>query len=82
MSGTVVVKENGSTATGWTVDTTTGVVTVSNTTKLTTGHALTVSCEFDVPVRFDTDEMKVSINDYNNFTWGQTPLVGLRVSTG
>ena len=31
------------------------------------------------PVRFDIDQMKVSINDYDNFSWGQIPLIEVRV---
>lgn len=42
--------------------------------------ALTWAGEFDVPVRFDTDEMRVSIDSYNIYSWGQIPLVEKRIS--
>lgn len=35
--------------------------------------------DFDVPCRFDTDEMRVSIDDFNAFTWGQIPVVEVRI---
>ena len=45
---------------------------------LTTGHLITGNCEFDVPVRFTTDSMVVSITDIDNFAWGQIPLMEVR----
>lgn len=81
-AGTVVVYDNGVITSDWSVDTTTGVITLGSTTYNTTGHAISVSCQFDTPVRFDIDQMKTSINDYNNFTWGQIPLLEVRVVTG
>lgn len=35
--------------------------------------------EFDVPVRFDTDSMKVAVENYNAYTWGQIPVVEIRI---
>ncbi len=37
------------------------------------------SGEFDVPVRFNTDSMKVNIDDYNVYSWGQIPVVEVRI---
>jgi uncharacterized protein (TIGR02217 family) len=61
-----------------TIDETTGLIVIDNTLKNTTGKTLSITCEFDVPVRFDVDDMKVSIDDYNSFTWGSIPLVEVR----
>lgn len=58
---------------GVSVDYTTGIVTV------TSGTPTAWTGQFDVPVRFDTDQMKVSIEHYNAFTWGQIPVVEIRV---
>lgn len=44
---------------GWTVDTTTGVVTFASAPG--SGVAIKAGYEFDVPVRFDTDEIGLSI---------------------
>ena len=63
-------------ATGYTVDGLTGVVTF--TAAPADGQAVECECEFDVPARFDTDSMKVSVEHYNMFTWGQIPVVEVR----
>jgi uncharacterized protein (TIGR02217 family) len=69
ISGTLAISGGGV----YTVDYTTGIVT------RVSGAAPTVwSGEFDVPVRFDTDAMKATIDSYNNFSWGQIVLVELR----
>jgi len=44
--------------TGWSVDTTTGLVTF--TTAPASGATITAGFEFDVPVRFDTDQLDVT----------------------
>lgn len=60
------------------VDTTTGIVTLSNAIKSTTGHLISVACEFDVPVRFDTDEMKIMTTVPGVYSWGAIPVVEIR----
>lgn len=55
------------------VDYTTGIVT------MTSGTPTAWTGEFDVPCRFDTDQMKVNIENYNAFTWGSVPVVEIRV---
>ena len=80
VTGTFSLYSNGTVTTDYTVDLDTGIVTLGATLKATTGHVIACSSEFDVPVRFDTDDMKVTIADFDNFSWGQIPLVELRVS--
>ena len=59
VAGTVTIALDGVTqASGWSVDTTTGLVTF--TTAPATGTAITAGFEFDVPVRFDTDRLDVT----------------------
>jgi uncharacterized protein (TIGR02217 family) len=41
--------------------------------------ALTWSGQFDVPVRFDIDQMAVSIEAFQLYSWGQIPLIEIRV---
>jgi uncharacterized protein (TIGR02217 family) len=79
VSGTLTVYNNGAVTTDWTADLNTGIVTLGSTTKATTGHVISATCEFDVPVRFDIDELKASITDYGIFAWGQIPLIEVRV---
>lgn len=78
VSGTVVVYADGAKqTTGVSVDTTTGVVTFSEAPA--DGAVLTADFEFDVPVRFDTDEMDVTIENFNLNEWSSIPIVEIRV---
>jgi uncharacterized protein (TIGR02217 family) len=63
-------------ASGWSVDTTTGIVTFG--TAPTLGVEVTADFAFDVPVRFDTDHMAVTIESYRLHAWQQIPIVELR----
>jgi uncharacterized protein (TIGR02217 family) len=65
--------------TDFTVDTTTGIVTLSVAIAATTGHVITGSCDFMTPVRFDVDDLKAAQTEFNNFSWDQIPLVEVRV---
>lgn len=59
------------------VDTTTGIITLGSTLAAQSGTDINVTGEFDVPVRFDTDEMSMSIVDYSQYNWS-VPLVEVR----
>jgi uncharacterized protein (TIGR02217 family) len=63
-------------ASGWSVDTTTGLVTFGTAPAL--GVEVTAGFEFDVPVRFDTDHMAVTIETYRLHAWQEIPIVELR----
>lgn len=59
VTGNVMVALDGVTqASGWSIDATTGLVTF--TTAPANGNAITAGFEFDVPVRFDTDQLDVT----------------------
>src|SRR5512134_1456897 len=78
IASTVKIYRNGVLATsGVSTDSTTGLVTF--TTAPASGVIVTADFEFDVPVRFDTDQMDVTIETYNLGTWGQVPIVEIRV---
>lgn len=62
----------------FTVDTTTGIVTLSGAIAATTGHLIAGSVEFDVPCRFDTDDMKITTTMVDNFSWSPIPIVEIR----
>ncbi len=55
----------------------TGVVTF--TTPPANGLAVTATFEFDVPVRFDTDRLSVSLDSYGVNSWNNINLVEIRV---
>ena len=71
----VEVFKNGTTATGWTVDDTTGIVTF--TTAPTFGQAITATFDFYVPVRFDTDRMDVTLEGVMG-GWESIPIIEVR----
>lgn len=62
---------------GVSVNTTTGIVTFSSPPA--NGLAITADFEFDVPVRFDTDRLSASLDDYQVSSWDNIPLVEIRV---
>jgi uncharacterized protein (TIGR02217 family) len=77
VAGTVRVYKDGvEQLSGWSVDVTIGIVTF--TTAPATGVAITADFELDVPVRFDTDHMAVTIESFHVHRWQQIPIVELR----
>lgn len=60
-------------ASGWSIDTATGIITTS------LSGTLTADFEFDVPVRFDTDEMSISMDSFDAGNWGSIPLIEVRI---
>lgn len=78
VSGTVQIKTNGVVvAGGVSVNATTGMVTF--VTPPAVGVVISASCEFDVPVRFDTDRLSATMDDYGVHSWLDIPLVEVRV---
>lgn len=78
VAGTVEIYEDGEATPGaWVVDTTTGIVSFA--VAPAEGVALTADFEFDVPVRFDADNMDVSIETYEMGEWDKIPVVEIRV---
>lgn len=61
----------------YSVDYTTGVV--SFTEPPAVGVIITADFEFDVPVRFDTDELQISLDSFNSGSWNSIPLIEIRV---
>lgn len=65
--------------TGYSVDVNTGIVTLTSVTT----QSVTADCEFDVPVRFDTDELLTSLDNYNPvkgyFGGASVPVIEIKV---
>ncbi len=77
VAGTVTVAVDGTgQSSGWSVDTTTGVVSFS--TAPATGAAITAGFEFDVPVRFDTDTLDVTLDIERLGSITSIPLIEVR----
>ena len=79
--GTVQMLDNGVQTFAFTVDNATGIVTLNSSISTTTGHQIAVVCEFDVPARFDTDDMKLTTTMVDNFSWNSIPVVETREIT-
>jgi uncharacterized protein (TIGR02217 family) len=78
VAGTVRIYFNGvEQLSGWSIDVTTGIVTFR--APPASDVEITATFEFDVPVRFDTDHMSVTIETYKLHRWQQIPIVELRV---
>lgn len=79
----LVVKVNNIVVTNYTVDLTTGKITFLSQPGL--GLPITVTCEFDVPVRFNTDKLSLSFLAYEDstgralFDLGSLPIVEIRL---
>ena len=77
VAGTATIALNGTPqASGWSVSTTTGLITF--TTAPTAGVAITAGFEFDVPVRFDTDALDVTLDLERLGSITSIPLMELR----
>ena len=78
VAGTVTIALNGTAqASGWSVSTTTGLITF--TTAPAAGVAITAGFEFDVPVRFDTDALDVTLDLERLGSITSIPLIELRL---
>ena len=78
VSGTTKIYLNGvQLMSGWSVSSSTGLVTIN--TAPGNGVPVTADFEFDVPVRFDTDRMAVTIEFFNLHQWSGIPIVEIRV---
>lgn len=59
--------------THYTVDSTTGIITFVSAPPNT--ETVKVTCEFDVPVRFDVDHLQASHDHFDTESWDSIPLV-------
>jgi uncharacterized protein (TIGR02217 family) len=77
VSGKVLIAANAvALSSGWTVDTTTGIITFS--APPATGVSITAGFEFDVPVRFDTDELPITLDLERMGSIASIPLIEIR----
>jgi uncharacterized protein (TIGR02217 family) len=76
VAGTVLVAINGTPTTSFSLDHTTGIVTF--TTAPATGSSITAGFEFDVPVRFDTDELAINLSHFEAGEVPDIPLIEVR----
>ena len=82
VAGTILIAVAGvvkSSGTDYTVDATTGVVTFVSGQIPAAGEAVTAGFEFDVPVRFDTDRLDVSLSGFEHGAIPNIPIVEIRI---
>jgi uncharacterized protein (TIGR02217 family) len=78
VAGTVhVFKDGVEQMSGWTVNTTTGVVTF--TSAPSSSVVVSATFEFDVPARFDTDQIDLNMESLGVSSWQSIPIVEVRV---
>lgn len=68
----------GAGATQFQINNSTGVITLGATLAATTGQLVEASCEFDVPVRFDLDDMDLELRTFASQRWGNIRLIEVR----
>lgn len=77
VAGTVLIALDGvPQASGWSVDTTTGIVTFATAPGV--GVIVTAGFEFDVPVRFDSDRLDVTLDIERLGSITSIPLIEIR----
>lgn len=82
VANTLVVKVNSVTltvTTHYTIDINTGIISFTGGNEPGNGEDVEVTCEFDVPVRFDTDQMEITQEAWQLETWDSIPLVELKL---
>jgi uncharacterized protein (TIGR02217 family) len=76
IAGSVRVAVNGQEVTGFTLDALTGVVTLAAAP--VPGATVTAGFAFDVPVRFDTDELRINLSQFAGGDIPDIPIVEIR----
>jgi uncharacterized protein (TIGR02217 family) len=76
--GTVLVAVNGTATTQFAVSASTGVVTFNAGSIPVPGAMVTAGFEFDVPVRFDTDQISVNLTHFAGGEVPEIPLIEVR----
>jgi uncharacterized protein (TIGR02217 family) len=80
VAGTIEVYVNGAlqtVTTHYTIDIETGLITF--VTPPTDTHAIALVCEYDVPVRFDTDALDITMEMFDAGSIPQIPIIELKV---
>lgn len=79
VEGTVKIHTNNNlrVTVNYSVDHTTGIITFEEAPAK--GTIIRANFEFDVPVRFDTDELQLSLDNFNSGSWNSISLVEIRI---
>jgi uncharacterized protein (TIGR02217 family) len=77
VAGSVVAAINGTPTMAFTVNTTTGMITFSVAPSI--GQTVTAGFAFDVPVRFDTDQLSINLQHFGAGDIPEIPVVEVRI---
>ena len=78
VAGTVIVAVAGIAVTDFTLDPLTGIVTFGAGHIPGTGATVTAGFEFDVPVRFDTDQLRINLTQFAGGDIPDIPIAEIR----
>jgi uncharacterized protein (TIGR02217 family) len=78
VTGTILVAVNGATSTNFTVNAATGIVTFLPGFIPAAGQAIAAGFEFDVPVRFDTDQLSINLQNFGAGDIPEIPILEVR----
>ena len=76
--GTVVIAVAGTVSANFTVNALTGVVTFNIESIPAAGAAITAGFQFDVPARFDTDQLRINLTQFSAGDIPDIPVVEIR----
>ena len=76
--GTVVIAVAGTVSANFTVNALTGVVTFNAGSIPAAGAAITAGFQFDVPARFDTDQLRINLTQFSAGDIPDIPVVEIR----
>jgi uncharacterized protein (TIGR02217 family) len=79
VAGSVVIAVNGTTTTNFTLDAATGLITFPGGSIPGTGAEVTAGFAFDVPVRFDTDQLSINLTNFAGGDIPEIPVVEVRL---
>jgi uncharacterized protein (TIGR02217 family) len=74
-----VERTEGGGATQFQVNAVTGVITLGSSLRSPAGQAVEAQCEFDVPARFDTDELGLTLETFFQGQWADIPVIEVRL---
>lgn len=76
VTGTVVVKLDGTPTVAFSVDVNTGLITMDSPPGV--GVVVTLTCEFDIPVRFNVDKLDITAITMDAGLIGNIPIIEVR----
>ena len=79
VAGSTVIAVNGVATSNFTVDATTGLVTFLAESIPGVGAQVTAGFAFDVPVRFDTDQLSINLQNFSAGDIPEIPVVEVRL---